>query len=70
MSEPWYSGYEIAYIQSEDEHKAFAEWMSREHPREDGDEFYEEWRETQDWYDSFLNWAWPRAVADGRVKEE
>jgi hypothetical protein len=61
---PWYARWEGAYVGSGDEHKNFQKWYDdrndegRIDPDRAEEDLLDEYRDTQVWTDSFLDWAW------------
>ncbi len=62
--ETWYAPWEGVYVGSGDERKNFQKWYDdryaegRIDPDRSEQDLLDEYRDTQQWCDTFLDWAW------------
>jgi len=62
--ETWYTPWEGVYVGSGDERKNFQKWYDdryaegRIDPDRSEQDLLDEYRDTQQWCDTFLDWAW------------
>jgi len=72
--ETWYVRWEADYVGSGDERKNFQQWYEARYaegkidPESPEEDLMNEYRDTQSWCDTFLDWAWVQE-ADYRIEQ-
>lgn len=74
-TERWYTKWERSFIDSYDERKSFEEWFDDQRkrgkidPDDSETDYLNNYRDTQAWTDSFLDWAFVMEAEDVKITE-